>query len=180
MVRTSYLTDGQRFPLVVELTHAQLEPVEWVRSNLAFIDEALRSHAAILFRNFALPTPVAFEAFAAAISPQLFGEYGDVAKKEAGRADVRVHAVSQEQDDPVSQRELASRTLANPPVVLLRAAFAHRRSHANRGLPGSAEASAGASGRRLRAQGAAVRQNFHAATRRRLAAVLQDGQSRGG
>ncbi len=38
----------------------------------------------ILFRNFDLPNPRAFEAFADAMSPGLYGGYGDLPKKEGG------------------------------------------------------------------------------------------------
>ena len=83
-VRTYGFDDGQAFPLVIEPTRADLQPVAWASSHLAFIDTRLSRHAALLFRNFQLRTPQDFEAFASAIEPELFGEYGDLPKKEGG------------------------------------------------------------------------------------------------
>ncbi len=84
-VRTSFLTPGSDFPIIVEPTSGDLDPAGWARDNRARIDGWLGRHAAILFRGFALPTPQAFESFAEAMEPTgLFGSYGDLPKKEGG------------------------------------------------------------------------------------------------
>ncbi|MBN3724643.1 TauD/TfdA family dioxygenase [Burkholderia sp. Ac-20379] len=76
-------TLGQ-LPVFVEPNVSDLDPVAWAGANRAFIDELLQRHAMILFRNFDLPNPRAFEAFADAMSPGLYGGYGDLPKKEGG------------------------------------------------------------------------------------------------
>ncbi|GLQ87661.1 syrP protein [Dyella flagellata] len=45
----------------------------------------MQRHGAILFRGFPLATPSDFEAFAEAMSPGLYGQYGDLPKKEEGK-----------------------------------------------------------------------------------------------
>ncbi|PWC36560.1 hypothetical protein TSO352_11955 [Azospirillum sp. TSO35-2] len=85
-VRRSCLTPGSEFPLVIEPTAADLDPVAWAQANRGLIDDLLLRHGAILFRGFALPGPQAFESFAEAMEPTgLFGAYGDLPKKEGGR-----------------------------------------------------------------------------------------------
>lgn len=84
VVKTSRLTPGQTFPLVVEPVRSDLNGPAWVREQRSAIDRALAEHAAILFRGFGLRTPREFESFASAIEPELFGEYGDLPKKEGG------------------------------------------------------------------------------------------------
>ncbi len=76
-------TLGQ-LPVFVEPNVGDLDPVAWAGANRHFIETLLQRHAMILFRNFALPTPRAFEAFADAMSPGLYGGYGDLPKKEGG------------------------------------------------------------------------------------------------
>lgn len=84
-VRTSFLTPGRQFPLVVEATSPDIDAVAWAAAQRGFIEESLGKYAGILFRNFSLKTPRNFEAFAEAIEPQLYGNYGDLPKKEGGR-----------------------------------------------------------------------------------------------
>ncbi len=84
-VRTSFLSDTRHFPLVVEAASGDLDVVAWAREHRGFIDSALCQHGGILFRNFGLRTPQDFEAFAEVIEPELYGNYGDLPKKEGGR-----------------------------------------------------------------------------------------------
>ncbi|WP_240538633.1 condensation domain-containing protein [Halomonas sp. SH5A2] len=84
-IRTALLDEKRVFPLVIEATDADLDAVAWATSQRDFIEEHLRTHAGILFRNFGLTTPQEFEAFAEAIQPGLYGNYGDLPKKEGGR-----------------------------------------------------------------------------------------------
>ena len=84
-IRTALLDEKRVFPLVIEATDADLDAVAWATSQRDFIEQHLRKHAGILFRNFGLTTPQEFEAFAEAIQPGLYGSYGDLPKKEGGR-----------------------------------------------------------------------------------------------
>jgi acyl-CoA synthetase (AMP-forming)/AMP-acid ligase II/alpha-ketoglutarate-dependent taurine dioxygenase/acyl carrier protein len=84
-VRTTLLDDKGVFPLMIEATDPDLDAVAWATSQRDFIEQHLRTHAGILFRNFDLTTPQEFEAFAEAIQPGLYGSYGDLPKKEGGR-----------------------------------------------------------------------------------------------
>nr|WP_163500592.1 condensation domain-containing protein [Halomonas socia] len=84
-IRTSLLDDKRIFPLVIEATDTDLDAVAWATSQRDVIEQHLRKHAGILFRNFGLATPQEFEAFAEAIQPGLYGNYGDLPKKEGGR-----------------------------------------------------------------------------------------------
>lgn len=84
-IRTALLDEKRVFPLVIEAADADLDAVAWATSQRDFIEQHLRTHAGILFRNFGLTTPQEFEAFAEAIQPGLYGNYGDLPKKEGGR-----------------------------------------------------------------------------------------------
>ena len=72
-IRTALLDEKRVFPLVIEATDADLDAVAWAASQRDFIEQHLRKHAGILFRNFSLTTPQDFEAFAEAIQPGLYG-----------------------------------------------------------------------------------------------------------
>ena len=85
LIRTSALLPGHEFPLLIEPVAADLDPVAWAHSSRDLIDSLLCQHGGLLFRGFALDDPKAFEAFAEAIHPGLFGGYGDLPKKEGGR-----------------------------------------------------------------------------------------------
>jgi alpha-ketoglutarate-dependent taurine dioxygenase len=84
-VRMACLIQGRELPLLIEPALNDLDAVEWATTQKAFIDATLRRHGAILFRNFGLRTPQDFETFASANEPELFGEYGDLPKKEGGQ-----------------------------------------------------------------------------------------------
>ncbi|WP_343731863.1 amino acid adenylation domain-containing protein [Duganella sp.] len=83
-VRTSLLHPDRQFPLVVEAS-SDIDAVAWARTQRDFIDSALARHGGILFRNLGLDTPQQFENFAEVIEPELYGQYGDLPKKEGGR-----------------------------------------------------------------------------------------------
>ena len=84
-VRLSTLAEDRRFPLIVEATSPDLDPVAWARRHRDAIESLLLSHGGLLMRGFGLRTPQEFEAFAETIEPELFGGYGDLPKKEGGR-----------------------------------------------------------------------------------------------
>ncbi|MGC4088929.1 MAG: amino acid adenylation domain-containing protein [Polyangiaceae bacterium] len=74
-----------RFPLVVEASSRDLDPIAWAHQQRHAIDAQLLEHGGILFRNFALRTPQDFETFAEALEPELYGTYGDLPKKQGGK-----------------------------------------------------------------------------------------------
>lgn len=83
LVETSYIND-QRYPLVIQPAVEDVDLADWARSNLDFVEAELLKHGAILFRGFGLDSVPAFENFARAIRPDLFGDYGDLPPEEKG------------------------------------------------------------------------------------------------
>lgn len=83
-VQLSVLDPLRPLPIVMVPTTRELDPVEWASRQRDFIQAELFKHGAILFRGFPLTTPRDFEAFAEAMSPGLYGRYGDLPKKEEG------------------------------------------------------------------------------------------------
>lgn len=88
-VKTSFLSEGREFPLVIEPASDGFDAIAWVREHRGFVDDALARHGGLLFRNFGLATPQDFEAFAENVEPELYGNYGDLPKKEGGRRTYR-------------------------------------------------------------------------------------------
>ncbi len=84
-VRTRTLSDAQPLPLVIEPLLADLDPVHWAVQAREWINAQLRTHGGLLFRGFNLPDASAFEQFAQAIEPDLFGTYGDLPKNKSGK-----------------------------------------------------------------------------------------------
>lgn len=99
-MRESLLVPGQLFPLLVEPGDASIDLIEWVRNNRPLVERKLGEHAGILFRGFALEGIQGFEAFAEAVQPGLYGQYGDLPKKE-GQEHLPLHAVPGNQNDLV-------------------------------------------------------------------------------
>ncbi|EJN39590.1 non-ribosomal peptide synthase, partial [Pseudomonas sp. GM84] len=85
VVREQALVPGQAFPLLVEPVDPGISLTDWVVANRAEVERKLVSHGGILFRGFGLQTPQDFEAFAEAVQPGLYGQYGDLPKKEGGK-----------------------------------------------------------------------------------------------
>src|SRR5471032_1466787 len=84
-VETSFFNSGTRLPIVLTPTAPISDLPGWIDAHRDQLETWLSRHGAILFRDFGLPGPADFEAFAEAISPALYGEYGDLPKKEGGR-----------------------------------------------------------------------------------------------
>ena len=84
-IRESLIAAPQPFPLLMEPNEPQLDLIEWIKHNRPLIEEKLATHAGILFRGFELDGIQGFEAFAEAIQPGLYGQYGDLPKKEGGK-----------------------------------------------------------------------------------------------
>ncbi|WDG44701.1 amino acid adenylation domain-containing protein [Pseudomonas synxantha] len=85
LVRETLLVPEQDFPLLMEPTDPGLDLVAWIKENRALVEAKLARHAGILFRGFALRDIHDFEAFAEAVQPGLYGQYGDLPKKEGGK-----------------------------------------------------------------------------------------------
>ncbi|UFH49859.1 non-ribosomal peptide synthase/polyketide synthase [Pseudomonas sp. KNUC1026] len=84
-IRESLLVPEQAFPLLMEPQDASLDIIEWIKANRPLVEQKLGEHAGILFRGFALTGIHDFEAFAEAVQPGLYGQYGDLPKKEGGK-----------------------------------------------------------------------------------------------
>ncbi|WP_338477064.1 amino acid adenylation domain-containing protein [Pseudomonas khavaziana] len=85
LMRETLLVPEQDFPLLMEPTDPGLDLVAWIKQNRALVEAKLARHAGILFRGFALRDIHDFEAFAEAVQPGLYGQYGDLPKKEGGK-----------------------------------------------------------------------------------------------
>jgi amino acid adenylation domain-containing protein len=85
MVNFSPLRENEVFPLLAQPVDPSLNVIEWAKQNRDLIDEKLNKHAGILFRGFELKSVQEFEQFAEAIQPGLYGQYGDLPKKEGGK-----------------------------------------------------------------------------------------------
>jgi len=71
LVTTSYLNQGQQFPLVMRPQADNIYLPEWARNNCAYIEGALEKHGAILFRGFKLESVSEFERFISAVSGEV-------------------------------------------------------------------------------------------------------------
>ena len=69
LVKTSYLTEGENFPLVMEPAVENVNLQSWAQSHRDMIESELLRHGAILFRNFRVGDVGGFEQFARTISP---------------------------------------------------------------------------------------------------------------
>ncbi|WP_414620772.1 amino acid adenylation domain-containing protein [Calothrix sp. CCY 0018] len=78
LIKTSYLTDEQKFPLVIQPNSAEFDSISWSENNREYLEKRLLKHGAILFRGFNIKSVLEFENFAQAICPNLFAEYGDL------------------------------------------------------------------------------------------------------
>ncbi|MBD2385751.1 non-ribosomal peptide synthetase [Cylindrospermum sp. FACHB-282] len=78
LIKTSYLQQEEKFPLVIQPDVEAIDFAEWAKNNREFIETQLLQHGAILFRGFPVNSAAEFEGFAQGICPELFGEYGDL------------------------------------------------------------------------------------------------------
>ena len=77
LVATSYLHPDIRFPLVIQPGQDGIDVVDWVASNLGFVETELLTCGAILFRGFRVDTAHAFERLVRAMCKDLFNENGE-------------------------------------------------------------------------------------------------------
>jgi alpha-ketoglutarate-dependent taurine dioxygenase len=69
---------GASLPWVIRPTAPGLDGVAWAKAHQEAIEQELLAHGAILFRGFDIDSIQAFERFASAVTPDLYGEYGDL------------------------------------------------------------------------------------------------------
>ncbi len=81
LVETELLNPQYPMPLVIRALSPDVDPFDWADANVTFVQEKLRAHGALLFRNFQLPAVPDFERFAGRLCPTLFGEYGDLPRE---------------------------------------------------------------------------------------------------
>jgi alpha-ketoglutarate-dependent taurine dioxygenase len=82
-VKEFIFNPGQPLPLVFEAIEAQLDPVEWLKSNKALVGEKLLQYGAVLLRGFFAPSVNIFERCAEVLCSDLFTEYGDLPREKA-------------------------------------------------------------------------------------------------
>lgn len=82
-VRT-YLIGDSKLPLVIEPTQDGIVLAEWNLANREWIEDQLKVHGGVLFRNFHLPSPADFERAAKSVYGELFADYGDLPRNAAG------------------------------------------------------------------------------------------------
>ncbi len=70
---------------MLEPGEPHLDVIDWIHQNRPLIEQKLAEHAGVLFRGFELDGIQGFEAFAEAVQPGLYGQYGDLPKKKAAR-----------------------------------------------------------------------------------------------
>jgi amino acid adenylation domain-containing protein/non-ribosomal peptide synthase protein (TIGR01720 family)/FkbM family methyltransferase len=84
LVALDTLTPDGVLPLVFRPQVDDLDLADWARSHGELIETNLSKHGALLFRGVKLKTAGDFEEVAAAICPDLFGEYGDLPREGLG------------------------------------------------------------------------------------------------
>jgi alpha-ketoglutarate-dependent taurine dioxygenase len=85
LVKTGYLAEGEKIPLVMEPAVENVNLQSWAQSHRELIETELLRHGAILFRNFKVGEVGGFEQFARTISPDLLGYLERAApRKEVG------------------------------------------------------------------------------------------------
>jgi NRPS condensation-like uncharacterized protein/alpha-ketoglutarate-dependent taurine dioxygenase len=82
MIKTRYMSEGARLPLVIEPASDQVDIIDWAKGNLDYLEKELLSHGAILFRGCDINSTAKFEQLAGAVCNHLYGEYGDLPREE--------------------------------------------------------------------------------------------------
>lgn len=75
-IETGLLKSGSPLPLVIQPKSEPVNIAAWAASNREFVETQLVRHGGILFRDFEITTPVAFEQVCRAVSPELL-EYNE-------------------------------------------------------------------------------------------------------
>ena len=85
LVKSSYFRPDSTLPLVIQPSMEGVNLAQWASNNKEFLRTELAKHGGILFRDFHIDAPTKFEAFAHAVSDELFDEYGDLPREDAGQ-----------------------------------------------------------------------------------------------
>lgn len=86
LIKTDFLSSGKTLPLLIRPENPDVDLEDWARNNGEFIEAQLSKYGGLLFRGFGLESARDFERSAAALSPNLFGDYGDLPKEKSGEA----------------------------------------------------------------------------------------------
>ncbi len=81
VVKTHLLADQI---LVVQPTVEHINLAHWARNQRSYLETELLKHGALLLRGFEIESVRGFEEVAAAICPELFGDYGDLPREDVG------------------------------------------------------------------------------------------------
>jgi amino acid adenylation domain-containing protein len=84
LIKTDYLQEGQKFPIVIQPNIPEVDLISWAENNREYLEKELFKHGAILFRDFNVKSVSEFENFAQTICPDLFAEYGDLPRTGEG------------------------------------------------------------------------------------------------
>lgn len=77
LIRTSFLSESETLPLVIEPTVDAVDLVEWAGLNRAWVDEQLHQHGALLFRGFEVDSVSKFEGLALKVCDEIYDENGE-------------------------------------------------------------------------------------------------------
>ncbi len=79
LVETSFLPGHEEsMPLIIRPAVENVDLAEWISANHDELNTYFDKYGAIVFKGFGLNGAADFEAAAAAVSPELFAEYGDL------------------------------------------------------------------------------------------------------
>ena len=81
MVRTEFLSDSERLPVIVSPAIDGLDMTSWAQRSGEFIETNLLKYGAILFRGFGMKAAPEFESFVQSISPNLLSDNGEHPRK---------------------------------------------------------------------------------------------------
>jgi alpha-ketoglutarate-dependent taurine dioxygenase len=98
LVKSSYLEDGEQFPLVLQPAVEHLNAKAWASAAREHIEGELHKHGAILFRGFEIERAEGFEEFARALSPDLL----DYNERSSPRSEIK-RGVYTSTDHPADQ-----------------------------------------------------------------------------
>lgn len=84
LIETSFLPGHEEsLPLIITPAVENVDLAEWCSANKDELNGYLDRYGAIVFKGFGLETASDFERAAAAVSPELFAEYGDLPHESA-------------------------------------------------------------------------------------------------
>ncbi|KST65996.1 non-ribosomal peptide synthetase [Mastigocoleus testarum] len=84
LIKTGYLQEEQKFPLVIQPNSSEIDFISWTENNQEYLEKELLKHGAILFRGFNIQSALEFENFAQTVCPNLFADYGDLPRTDEG------------------------------------------------------------------------------------------------